>query len=132
MTRRSLFDSTETTSPWWLIAPALALAVLGAHYYRGQAWVGVAGCAALLVAMLALPRPGVARLVQAALVFATAEWAWTAWALAQQRMALGQPWKRMLAILVVVALLTAASALAFETRALRRRFRLRGASSGLS
>lgn len=106
----------------WLLAPGLALGLLGAHFYRAHAWWGVAACAALLAAMLAVDRPWAARLLQGALVLGTVEWVGTAVVLLQQRAALGQPWKRMVAILAAVALATAASALVFEMRALRRRY----------
>lgn len=124
MTAPALPDRDDAPMPWSLLAPALALLVLGAHFYRAQAWFGVAGSAVLLVLMLAVERAWVARLLQAVLLLGTLEWTWTAWMLLQQRAALGQPWKRMAAILAAVALLTAASALVFERPALRRRYRL--------
>lgn len=108
----------------WLALPALALALLGAHFYRAAAWPLVALAAVLLVLLLAWPRRWVARTVQAALALGALEWLWTAFGLVQARLALGQPWQRMAIILVGVALFTAATALVFRNRRLRTRHRL--------
>lgn len=104
-----------------LLLPALALSLLGAHFYRASTWPLVLACGVLLV-LLAWPRVWVARLVQTALVLGAAEWLWTAFLLAQQRLALGQPWLRMALILGAVAVFTAASALVFRSTALRARY----------
>ena len=106
-----------------LLAPALALAVLAAHFFRAGTWWLAAGCGALVI-LLALPRPWVARLVQLCLLAGMAEWVWTLFGLAQQRAALGQPWLRLVVILGAVALLTAASALVFRNARLKARYRL--------
>ena len=104
-----------------LLAPGLALALLGAHFYRAGQWPLVLACA-VLVALLAWPRAWAARLVQVALAAGAVEWLWTALALVQQRQALGQPWQRLALILGAVALLTLAAALVFRHPRLRRRF----------
>jgi hypothetical protein len=108
----------------WLLLPALSLVVLGAHFYRSASWPGVAVCTGL-VALLAVPRPWAARVVQAGLALGTLEWLRTLAVLAQMRLALDQPWLRLAFILGLVALLTAASALVLQRRALRERFGLR-------
>lgn len=104
-----------------LLLPALALGLLGAHFYRAAAWPLVALCV-LLVVLLAWPRAWVARLVQVALVLGALEWLWTAGWLVQQRLALGQPWLRLACILGAVAVFTGASALVFRSAALRARY----------
>ena len=104
-----------------LIAPALALALLAAHFYRDGAWPLALGSAAL-IALLAWRRAFVPRLVQVALAAGCVEWAWTAALFVQQRMALGRPWGRLALILGAVALLTAAAALALSHRRVRRRY----------
>lgn len=107
-----------------LLLPALALTLLGAHFYRAAAWPLVGLCVVLLlllVVQLARPRAGSARLVQVALVLGALEWLWTAFLLVQQRLALGQPWLRLALILGAVAVFTAASALVFRSAALRGR-----------
>ena len=101
--------------------PALALGLLGAHFYRAAAWPLVGLCLVLVV-LLAWPRGWVARLVQAALVLGAFEWLWTALWLVQQRLALGQPWLRLVLVLGAVAVFTAASALVFRSTALRARY----------
>ncbi len=106
-----------------LIVPGLALALLGAHFYRAGSWPLMLACV-VLVALLAWPRAWVARLVQACLFAGALEWAWTAYAFVQQRIAMGQPWTRLALILGAVTLLTAASALVFRSERLRARFAL--------
>lgn len=115
-------DTVNPGKTWLLLAPSLALAVLAAHFYRAGAWAGVAAALLALGMMLVLRRRWVPALLQLCLLAATLEWLWTAWMLAQQRMALGAPWKRMVLILSVVALLTAASALVFRNLRLRARY----------
>jgi hypothetical protein len=108
----------KTMNILWLLAPALSFALLCAHFYRAGAWLPMVACIALLPLLL-LRRGWAARLVQVCLLAGSLEWAWTALLLVQQRMALGQPWLRLVAILGAVALLTAASALVFGGRRLR-------------
>jgi len=104
-----------------LLLPALALCLLGAHFYRASAWPLVLACGVLVV-LLAWPRVWTVRLVQTALVLGAAEWLWTAYLLVQQRLALGLPWQRMALILAVVAVFTAASALVLRNAGPRARF----------
>ena len=107
-----------------VLAPVLSLAILAAHFYRAGTW-WLALASAVLLALLALPRAWVARLTQICLVVGGVEWLRTAFALVQQRIALGQPWTRLVVILAVVALLTAVSALVFRSDRLKARYRLR-------
>ncbi len=104
-----------------LSAPALALAVLGAHFYRAGSWPLTVSCA-LLMALLAWPRAWVPRLAQTSLVAGSVVWLWTAYDLVAQRIALGQPWTRLAAILGGVGLFTLASAFVFRHPRLRARF----------
>jgi hypothetical protein len=106
-----------------LILPTLALALLGAHFYRAGTWPAVVVCVVLLGLMLLLKRPWVPRLLQAGLALGTLEWLWTTALLVQQRLALGQPWQRMALILLAVALFTAASAAVLSQRRVRERYR---------
>lgn len=107
----------------WLLAPGIALALLGAHYWRGADWPLVALCAAVVL-LLAVPRAWAARLVQAALVLGALEWLWTGLGFVQARIAQGLPWLRLAAILGGVALFTAAAALVFRHPRLRARYGL--------
>lgn len=111
----------STARPWPLLAPALALALLAAHFYRAAAWPLLVPTLTLLP-LMALRRPWVPRLLQLALLAAAAEWLWTAAMLVQQRLALGQPWLRMALILSGVALLTLAAAAVLRSAAVRRRY----------
>jgi hypothetical protein len=101
--------------------PALALLILGAHFFRADQLAGVFVCAALL-GLMALRRRWVWRVLQAALVLGALEWLWTASQFAQERMALGRPWARMALILGAVALLTLAAAALLRGARLRRWF----------
>jgi len=99
--------------PSSLLAPALALVTLAAHFYRAAAWMALLACLVLAL-LLMLRRPWVPTLLQACLLIGAVQWLWTASMLVQQRMAMSQPWLRLALILGVVALLTAASALVFR------------------
>lgn len=114
MTRRSF-------PAGWLLAPALALLLLAAHFYRAAAWPWLWATLALLP-LMTLRRAWVPRVLQLALLAGAAEWVWTAALLAQQRLALGQPWLRMVLILGAVALLTLAAALVFRRGGLKARY----------
>jgi len=104
----------------WLLAPAVSFVLLGAHFFRAGQWPLLLACVVLLPLLL-VRRAWVPRLMQACLLAGSLEWAWTAFALAQQRIAFGQPWLRLASILGAVAMFTAASALVFGVRRLRAR-----------
>jgi hypothetical protein len=106
-----------------LLAPALALLLICAHFARSASWLPAA-IALALIGLLAVPRPWAARIVQAALLLSALEWVRTLWLLAAARAAAGTPWLRMALILGAVAALTLASAWVFRLPAVRRRFRL--------
>ena len=101
----------------------LSLVVLGAHFLRDGTWVGVFACL-LLIGMLFLRRPWVARVIQVALVLGALEWLRTMYELAQIRAMHGQPYGRMLVILGIVAAVTLCSALLFQTPALKDVYRI--------
>lgn len=104
-----------------LVPVVLSLIVLGAHFYRAGNYFGVAVALGLL-ALLAVRRRWVARAIQVVLVLGAAEWIRTVVRLAAWRTEHGQPALRMTLILVAVALVTALSALIFETARMRRRY----------
>jgi hypothetical protein len=115
--------------PWLLLAPALALAVLAAHFQRAGIWPLALACLGL-IGLLALPRPWVAAAMPALLLAGALEWAWTAIVLVQRRLALGQPWLRLALILAAVALLTAAAALVFRRARVRAWYTRRAPAGG--
>lgn len=101
----------------------LSILVLGAHFLRFGNWLGVFA-ALLLIVLLFLRRPWVARLMQAVLVLGALEWLRTAYELGHIRALHGQPYGRMLVILGIVAAVTICSALLFQSKTLRKIYRL--------
>ena len=104
----------------------LSILVLGAHFLRYGNSIGVL-VALLLVALLFLRRPWVARLMQVVLVLGTLEWLRTMYELGHIRALHGQPYGRMLVILGVVAVVTLLAALLFESKTLRQVYGRAGA-----
>ncbi len=108
-----------------LVPVVLSLAVLGAHFLRYGNWIGVIG-ALVIIALLFIRRPWVARLLQVVLVLGALEWARTLYALAAVRAAHELPYLRMSVILGAVALVTLCSALLLQLPALKRHYGLEG------
>ena len=104
----------------------LSILVLGAHFLRFGNWIGVFA-AFLLIALLFLRRPWVARLMQVVLVLGTVEWLRTMYELGHIRALHGQPYGRMVAILGIVAAVTLLAALLFESKTLRQIYGRSGA-----
>jgi hypothetical protein len=112
-----------------LLSPVvLSLVVLAAHFSRHDVpalpWLCLAAPLLLFVR-----RPWVPRVLQLVLVAGALEWIRTTIALASQRMDTGEPWLRMVLILIVVTLVTAGSAALIETEHVRRRYGLKPPSS---
>ena len=101
----------------------LSLIVLGAHFMRYDNSAGVVG-SAVLIALLIVRQPWVARLMQVALVLGALEWLWTLFGLVQVRAALGQPFIRMTVILGSVAVVTFLSALLFQSSTFKGIYKL--------
>ncbi len=106
-----------------LLPVVLSYLLMAAHLFRGHHYVLVA-LAALMPLLLLIPRPWVARLLQAGLLISTAEWLRTLVLLIQERMAFGQPYTRMGLILGTVALVTLGSAFVFYRDKLSSRYKL--------
>jgi hypothetical protein len=106
-----------------LVPVILSLTALGAHFLRYGNWFGVIG-ALVLILLLFLPRPWVARLMQGVLVIGALEWVRTLYVLATVRAAQDLPFTRMALILGAVAAVSLGSALLFQAPALKRHFRL--------
>lgn len=100
----------------------LSLVVLGAHFMRYGNSIGVFG-ALVLLALLTVRRPWVARLMQVVLILGALEWIRTLYDLAEVRAVLGQPVTRMIVILGVVVTVTFCSALLFQSPTLKRIYR---------
>lgn len=101
----------------------LSLVILGAHFMRYGNSIGVVG-ALVLIALLFVRRPWVARLMQIVLMLGALEWVRTLYELVQERAAYGQPFTRMVVILGFVAAVTFCSALLFQSPALKKIYRL--------
>lgn len=101
-----------------LMAVVAAL-LAAAHFSRADQWaLSVLSLAAPL--LLALPGRWPVRLLQALLLGAAAEWVRTAARLAAGRVAAGEPWLRLAAILAAVAAVTVLAAW-LQSRTARRR-----------
>ena len=101
----------------------LSLVVLGAHFLRYGSDLGVVG-AAVLMGLLFVRQPWVARLMQVALVLGAIMWVHTLYDLAQLSIAFGKPVTRLVIILGSVTAVTFCSALLFQTEDLKRIYRL--------
>jgi len=108
-----------------LVPPAVSLLVLGAHFLRGGVPVLVLVALGALV-LLFVRRRWAARAVQAVLALGALEWVRATVVLTGARMSEGLPYRRMVVILGVVVAVTVASVLAFQSRALRRWYRMDG------
>lgn len=100
----------------------LALLPAGAHFWRsGQPGIAAA-CIAL--SLLAWSRAAWMRLLLLlALPLLAARWIWITGQLAQMRILMGEPWRRLAIILLTTALLTALAALPLLHDAARQRYR---------
>ena len=101
----------------------LSLVVMGAHFMRYGHDILVAG-AVLMIALLFIRQPWVARLAQVVLALGALEWVLTLYGLIQVRAAMDQPYTRMAVILGTVAAVTLCSALLFQTKELKKIYRL--------
>jgi hypothetical protein len=88
------------------IPAVLALLLLAAHFYRAAAFVPAGLCVAA-VALVFVRRPWAVSTLRLGLAAGTGVWLVTAWRIAQQRIAAGMPYLRMLVILGAVAAFTA-------------------------
>jgi hypothetical protein len=104
-----------------LLPVLLSAVLLAAHFSRHD--IPVLAVASLAFpAVLLIRRPWVPRVVRAALLLSAVEWIRTGVALGRARVAAGEPWVRMAAILGVVALATALATLVFRLPAVRARY----------
>lgn len=99
----------------WLILPVLALELLAAHLLRGG-WRIAATAVALLPLLLLIRRVWAARALQVVLALGALEWLRSLVQLAGGRAARGEPLVRLVVILGLVALVTAAAVPVVEAR----------------
>ena len=106
------------------LTPAIvSLLLLSAHFYRAG-WVFLVVYYLSLVGLLFVRRAWVARLVQISLVIGSVEWVRTLVGYVAVRQTSGQLWVRLVVILGTVALIAALSALVFQLRALKIRYKI--------
>ncbi|HOF86776.1 MAG TPA: hypothetical protein PLZ36_01560 [Armatimonadota bacterium] len=109
-----------------LLPAALSALALAAHFLRdGQLFFVL--CALALIPLLFVRRAWAGRVVQGAMAIGAVIWAQVAWGIAQQRLALGEPYLRMAVILGGVAAVALLAAVLIQTRRARRHFRLQSA-----
>ena len=104
-----------------LIPVFLSSLLLAAHFSRADNFFLIL-ISLIAPLILLVKKTWAARAMQTVLVLGALEWVRTLVAIARERQALGEPWLRMAVILGAVALVTALSALVFQTQALRTRY----------
>jgi NAD-dependent dihydropyrimidine dehydrogenase PreA subunit len=108
----------------------LSSIIMAAHFSRANQ-TGLALVCLLLPFLLFIKRRWVVKVFQVLLLIGTIEWIATTLRIVHIRQAQGQAWTRLLIILGSVALFTALSALVFETKSLKQRFRDSGKSENV-
>lgn len=102
-----------------LMIPIFLSILLGAaHFFRGGQTFLQVSCLLLLL-LLIFRHPISGRVIQVALVLLSIEWGFTVYQLVMERMAAGEDWKRLAAILIGVTFFTLLSSTLFYTRRLR-------------
>jgi len=102
-----------------LLPAFLALLIIAAHFYRAELPFLIPVCIGLL-ALLFVRLAWVPAVVALALGLGTGEWLRTLLLLASERIATGQPYTRLVVILMAVALLTLLAALSVFSPKVRR------------
>lgn len=108
-----------------LVPVVLVFLALAAHFFRAGD-TGLTLLWAALPLLIAVPRRWAARSLQVLLGVGAVIWVRTGVLMLQARLAQGLPWGRMVAIMAVVAALTAGAATLFQSGRARARFRTTG------
>ena len=114
-----------------LIPVILSSILMAAHFSRSNQ-NGLAIVCLMLPFLLFVRRRWVAKVFQVLLLVGSIEWIQTTLRIVHIRQFQGQPWMRLVIILGSVALFTALSALVFESKSLKQRFRDSGRSENIS
>ncbi|HET9982271.1 MAG TPA: hypothetical protein VFQ38_01735 [Longimicrobiales bacterium] len=112
-----------------LLPVVLSALVLAAHFLRTGNVLALLAVLALLP-LLAVRRRWVATVARVILLLGALVWLWTLARFTLERVAVGQPFLRMVAILGGVAAFTALSALVFRTGRLKARYGGAGNAGG--
>ncbi len=102
-----------------LLPAVVAIGLLAAHFYRAGLMPLVPTCIGAAVLLL-VRLPWIRYLAIGSLLLAAAEWMRTLVELAGERIAAGEPWMRLAAILGCVIVFTLLAALPFSSGELRR------------
>ena len=102
-----------------LLPAVLSLLIIAAHFYRAE-WPFLVPVCAGLIALLFVRLAWVPGVVALALALGTGEWLRTLLLLASDRIATGQPYARLVVILIAVALFTLLAALSVWSPQVRR------------
>ena len=105
-----------------MVPVILSLLVLAAHFLRSGPLLLVP-VLIVVVSMCFVRRPWAGRTVQVVLAVGALEWGRTAVVIARQRLAAGEPWIRMGAILAIVAVVAVLSLLLMGSGRMRGWFR---------
>lgn len=114
-----------------LLPVILSALLMAAHFSRADQ-TGLAIVGLLIPFLLLIKRRWVAIVFQVLLLLSAIEWIHTTQRIVQIRQANGEDWTRLVIILGSVALFTALSALVFESKRLKQRFRDTGKSENIS
>lgn len=106
-----------------LAPPIFSLLLLAAHFMRLDLPVLMA-LPLLTIALLALPKQWVAHWTRLLLLLSACEWIRITLVYVAARQEIGMPWARLAVILGTVAAWTLVSALVFQSRPLRQRYKL--------
>lgn len=105
-----------------LIPVILSFLILGAHFFRAGLFP-LAAISLILPLLLFIRQNWIARLSQVFLVIGALEWIRTLLSLVEMRQAMGMPWIRLAVIIGIVSLITGLSALVFQSKGLKERYK---------
>jgi hypothetical protein len=111
----------------YLMPPIFTILLLTVHFFRGNNLPAVI-IFFLLLLVLFVQRPGAARIVQVGLLLGSIEWVRTTISLVCARIDMGEPFIRLAFILGGVSLLTACSAIVFQTPKIKTYFKINKSS----
>jgi hypothetical protein len=95
--------------------------LISAHFLRSGDLIFVAVCL-MIPFILFIKKIWTPKVMQIFLILASVEWLWTAYTSMLERMQYGVSWKRMVIILVTVALVTFLSSLVFRSKTLMNHY----------
>ncbi len=107
----------------WVIPVVLSTFLIGAHFLRRAEFLFM-GMSLIPLPLLLIRRSWSARIIQAILLLATLVWIWTTYHLIAASIAMGRFYGNLLIIMGSVTLFTFLSIFIFESRIMKRRYKL--------